>query len=934
MTSSVPSKENQIKEILKCGKDSVYFMKKYIKIQHPKRGLLLFETYPFQDDCVKAFDDHRFNIVCKSRQLGLSTVTAAYAVWYAIFRKDKNILVIATKLKTAMNFIKKVKVMLDNVPRWLLLTKYEPTKQQVTFDNGSSITAIPTSPDAGRSEALSLLVVDEAAFIKDFSDIWTGLSPTISTGGSTIIISTPNGVGNTYHRLWTDAIAQTNEFNAIKLPWWVHPEHDQAWFDKETRSLTKQQIAQEFLCVNGDAKIITPDGYQLASNIHVGDLVLTHKGRFRRVLSVNERHVRDDENIYSVTSPGNRKNRFLVTGNHPTLSYRFWLNNKSSLDHVAKHPEIAQSWIDFDTLVAKRKNTDRVVSVLFPCYDKKLVRQQIDRIDLSTLHDSIGVTDATCRYYKQWGHTNRYVNVDFDLGKFVGLYLAEGCNSRGGFDFGFHSDEYDTLARWVVNYAQSIGCRVTLARSKIHNSCRLWSFNKHVGALLRSFVSGNSAHEKTLNFDRVVQMGEEFIRGLLYGHYLGDGNHSHDRKFCIYSTSSKLTYQLRTLNSIFGLYPRIGVDYRSHKNKYHNDMWYLEFQANGVTYFDLLTHGQQIKKQSRVRLVNGAFIGNHTIENVTSSIKNIDGGLIVYDIKVEDDRSFVVESAVLHNCDFISSGTTFLQVDEMEYLRSMITAPIRREGLAAGVWIWSDPLPGKKYVISADVSRGDSHDYSTFHVISADDCEVVAEFMGKTPPDKLADMMLHYGKIYNEALLCQERNSFGYFTGVKLRDSGYKRLWYKNTYGDPFTFNQTDPEAIPGFETQSNSRAQILGCLEQLVRNKVLTSYSQRLYDQLQEFVWIGSKAQASRDSHDDLIISLSIGLWISGDNASKNFSSKERDMTLAMLKATSVVKKELPIVASSDGLTINRHVNPYKTPPRRSDVHRDNVTDFSWLMR
>jgi hypothetical protein len=97
----------------------------------------------------------------KSRQLGLSTIAAAYAVWLAIFHKDKTILIIATKLPTAINFIKKVKVMLDNIPSWLLLPKCDPTKQAITFDNGSSITAIPTSDDAGRSEALSLLIVDE-----------------------------------------------------------------------------------------------------------------------------------------------------------------------------------------------------------------------------------------------------------------------------------------------------------------------------------------------------------------------------------------------------------------------------------------------------------------------------------------------------------------------------------------------------------------------------------------------------------------------------------------------------------------------------------------------------------------------------------------------------------------------------------------------------
>lgn len=242
------SKEERVQEILRCGKDPVYFINTYVKIQHPVRGRIPFETYDFQDDVVRKILTNRFNIVLKSRQLGLSTIAAAYAVWYAIFHKDKSILVVATKLATAMNFIKKVKVAIAGIPSWLLLPQFEASKTAVTFTNGSQIVAIPTSEDAGRSEALSLLIVDEAAFIRNFEDIWTGLYPTISTGGRALVLSTPNGVGGMYYKLWTDAQAGQNEFNTIDLPWYVHPEHDQAWFDKETRNLTPRKVAQEFLC--------------------------------------------------------------------------------------------------------------------------------------------------------------------------------------------------------------------------------------------------------------------------------------------------------------------------------------------------------------------------------------------------------------------------------------------------------------------------------------------------------------------------------------------------------------------------------------------------------------------------------------------------------------------------------------------------------------
>ena len=214
----------QVDEIVKCGKTPDYFFNTYCKIQHPTKGLIPFKTFPFQDDCVEEFIEHRLNIILKARQLGISTLVAAFCVWLALFHKDQNLLIIATKQSVAQNIVRKVKIILNNLPKWLILPRITGmNKQAVEFSNGSTIKAVPTSDDAGRSEAISLLIIDEAAFIRNFDELWTGLYPTLSTGGRAIILSTPKGVGGQYHKIYTDAEAGLNEFNAIKLPWNVHP---------------------------------------------------------------------------------------------------------------------------------------------------------------------------------------------------------------------------------------------------------------------------------------------------------------------------------------------------------------------------------------------------------------------------------------------------------------------------------------------------------------------------------------------------------------------------------------------------------------------------------------------------------------------------------------------------------------------------------------
>jgi len=187
-------------EYKKCAVDPIHFMKKYCMIQHPVRGKIPFHLFPFQEQTLTQFKDNRFNIVLKSRQTGISTLSAGYALWKMIFNTDFNVLVIATKQDVAKNLVTKVRVMHDLLPSWLKGGSLEDNKLSLRLNNGSQIKAIASSPDAGRSEALSLLIFDEAAFIDDIDEIWVAAQSTLSTGGSCIALSTPNGVGNWFHK--------------------------------------------------------------------------------------------------------------------------------------------------------------------------------------------------------------------------------------------------------------------------------------------------------------------------------------------------------------------------------------------------------------------------------------------------------------------------------------------------------------------------------------------------------------------------------------------------------------------------------------------------------------------------------------------------------------------------------------------------------------
>jgi len=241
-------KEAIKREYAKCAQDPTYFLGKYGIIQHPVKGKVNFNLYDFQEKSLKSFMEHDYNIVLKARQLGLSTLTAGYALWMMTFQQDKNILVIATKQETAKNLVTKVRVMHANLPGWLKQPCVEDNKLSLRYKNGSQIKAVASSEESGRSEALSLLIIDEAAFIDKIDTIWGAAQQTLATGGRALIISTPNGVGNFFHKTWIGAEDGTNDFNFINLHWSVHPERGQEWRDDQDKLLGPSLAAQECDC--------------------------------------------------------------------------------------------------------------------------------------------------------------------------------------------------------------------------------------------------------------------------------------------------------------------------------------------------------------------------------------------------------------------------------------------------------------------------------------------------------------------------------------------------------------------------------------------------------------------------------------------------------------------------------------------------------------
>ena len=243
-----------LEDFLKCATDPFHFAK-YIKVIHPTRGKVRFDLYPFQTALLWEFIRNRFTVVLKFRQAGVTELISLYCLWLTMFYSHKNVVIISIKDRVAKKVLRKIKFMYKNLPDHLKVSIVNGrgadigTATEMEFSNGSLITSIPTTEDAGRSEAISLLVIDEAAIVRWAERIWAAVFPTLSTGGSAIINSTAYGVGNFFHKLYVNACSGGNKFVPIRLRWQMHPERDEEWYNEQRSILGPRRTAQE---IDGD----------------------------------------------------------------------------------------------------------------------------------------------------------------------------------------------------------------------------------------------------------------------------------------------------------------------------------------------------------------------------------------------------------------------------------------------------------------------------------------------------------------------------------------------------------------------------------------------------------------------------------------------------------------------------------------------------------
>ena len=243
------SELRQEAEWRKCVKDEKHFLQNYWHIAHPAHGRILFDLRKAQATALDHWQEHRYSLTLKARQIGWSTLVAAHQFWLAFFHSDQNIIDLSRTEREAVLLLRKTKYGFKHLPDWMLERgpkSFMEHQQRMGFDNGSLITSMPSASDPARGESASLIVVDEWAFLPNPEEAWASIEPGADIGGRIIGLSTANGSGNFYHQLWVGATTGANKFAPMFFPWSATEDRGDAWYQEKIESMLPWQLAQEY----------------------------------------------------------------------------------------------------------------------------------------------------------------------------------------------------------------------------------------------------------------------------------------------------------------------------------------------------------------------------------------------------------------------------------------------------------------------------------------------------------------------------------------------------------------------------------------------------------------------------------------------------------------------------------------------------------------
>ena len=957
----------------KCADSPVYFMKHYVKIQHPVRGTINFDLFQFQEETLKSFHDYKFNIILKSRQMGISTLVSAFSLWTMIFNKDKNILIISLRQDDAKDIISKVRFANENLPSWLKVKCLEDNRLSLKFANGSQIKAASTTKKSGVGQALSLLIIDEAALIDDAAELWTSAQPTLSCLDKSQLILTENGLMRLEHLINN----QTKiGFNDITLR--VHDGDElvyaSSFYMSEKSDLYEVQFKSGGrLIATKDHPLMTKNGWKSVNNIEENkDFVLCkyNQNVFGKSIDFSKfvPDIRVDSKKYDISSTDTcylaglwtaegHFSRGTVGITNTDEEIINWLKSIGFKNSDERHYYIQSVWVQEllkwigceETAHTKRVPTqilsasqEEQVAFLQGLFDgdgcslgaKGIKLTSVSYELLSNVRAILLNMGINC-YIRDvtWKSTKSTVIKDktrtfygFEL--FIGGFDAHSFYSTVGFRLKRKQEGWRKLSRKSI---KRIFPDKTLVKNLILESgMSIRDFSKKHNCFYDRYLWYNgkglsiTSVESLLDVSNKLHPSENYK--LLKKQYEKDTSEFFDEVISIRYLCNDFSYDLKV-----PLVERFVCEGYVNHNTGGNAI--ILSTPRGVgNWFHQMWMGAEEN--------NDGTIGKNGFHPIS----------LPWQLHPERDEEWrrvegekqgsAKKASQEYDCNFLASGDNVIDLNIVEfYKKNKQKDPVDIRGADKGLWVWQYPDYAHSYIVSADVARGDAMDFSACHVldITCTTPTQVAEYKGSLGTKDYGNFLVALATEYNNAILIVERENVGWATLQAILDREYKNTFFSSVdlkYVDvqrqlSNRYDSEEKKLVPGFSTNMKTRPLIINNLEMYFRDTAVDIFSKRTLMELSTFIWKAGKAQAMEPYNDDLIMSLAIGLWVR--DTALRLRQEGIDLTRAGISQINKSKTEdVPVYKQGQ---VRDGQKSWEMNTGRQGFGKQNTEDIRWLL-
>lgn len=789
-------------EILAKVPNDVFLFSLFCYVIHPVRGKVRFELYPYQKSVLYQFVKERFNILLKFRQAGITELISMYCLWLAMYHPNKKINIISIKDTTAKKVLKKIKFMYKNLP-WYLQTPIINGRagefgsaSMIEFDNGSFIESIPTSSEAGRSESLSLLVIDEAAIVRWAAQIWAAAFPTLSCSiGSTPVF--------------------LRHYEEIKKGY--------------PKPIT-EQIKLRTLC---------PKQKGVLDISNLGYYTLTHTGSWKKILWTQNKG-----KLETWFVKDNRGKKAGYTPKHRLFTTKGWKTVEEIID---QNLNIIQADTKVDQLKLPKQVKAPSKEILkpieeFPGYFVSNLgkvysdspRRGFYELTLRPNKDGYLRVALKKAGVKRETRSTRNQGKGKTFQRSVHLLVAEAflgpkpnpksqvdhinnqrdCNHINNLRYISSSDNVKKSFEYNLN-ATIFG----IQGDKLPNLLKR-------GRILEMAEEGFSYREIAREVYPEYKQAHKFVKRILT-----------ERGSRVYI--SKLQVVKKCQRTIYDIHVEDDNSYISANN-------YINHNTGGSAIVNSTPYGV------------GNFYHSTWVDAIAGG-NPFNPIRLYWQMHPERDENWYKQMASALgpkrtaqeiDGDFLSSGNTVFDLADIKAIEDCLSDyPVIKKRFNGQYRQYLEPQSDKEYFIGADVSTGRASDYSAFTCMDKQG-EEQAVFKGRIPIDKYAKLLGDTGQLYNWATIAPESNDVGMAVTTKLQDEGYPKLYYYQKMLKKKGKSRPEVDKSPGWLTTQKNRSVIIENLEQDIREEYVIIKDPFFVQEAHTFIYDGLGRPVAMGKH------------------------------------------------------------------------------------